>query len=346
MLYLSTKSNYDTYTAYRTIHADFALDGGLFLPFRLPKLTDEEIAALAERSYCGNLCYILNLFFGSDLNPTDLEYILGKRSARYSTMNHRVIIGELWHNTQWNFDSVIASLSQKLRKEQQDAPATEWVALAVRIAALFGMYGLLLQGNTLQAGENFDVAVPVGDFSAPMAAWYARKMGLPIATVIIGCNENSAVWDLFNLCDIATGETVLETLTPLCDYNAPVGLTRYIYSCLNADEAIRFEEKRLAGRHYAPSEEDYEQLKEGFFVAVSSISRVDHVIRNVCSTVQYILSPYDALAYGALLDYRSKSGQGIPCLLLSERNPVCDDRTVAYALGISVQELVKRMQTR
>ena len=109
---------------------------------------------------------------------------------------------------------------------------------------------------------------------------------------------------------------------------------------------MRFEEKRLAGRHYVPSEEDYERLKEGFFVAVSSISRIDHVIRNVSSTVQYILSPYDALAYGALLDYRSKSGQGSTCLLLSERSPVCDDRTVAYALGISVQELENRMQTR
>ena len=70
------------------------------------------------------------------------------------------------------------------------------------------------------------------------------------------------------------------------------------------------------------------------------------MIRNVYSTVQYILSPYDALAYGALLDYRSKSGQGSTCLLLSERSPICDDRTVAYALGISVQELENRMQTR
>lgn len=346
MLYLSTKSNHDTYTAYRAIHADVAPDGGLFLPFRLPKLDDNEITALAGRGYCANLAYILNLFFGSSLNQNDLEYILGKHNARYSTMNHHVIIGELWHNTKWNFDSVIASLSHALRKEDVDAPATEWVALAVRIAAVFGIYGMLLQDHTLQHGEKLDIAVPIGDFSAPMAAWYARKMGLPIGTVIIGCNENSALWDLFNLGDIATGETVLETLTPLCDHNAPAGLGRFIYSCLNADEAIRFEEKRLAGRHYVPCDEDYEKLKDGVFVAVSSISRIDHVIRNVYSTAQYILSPYDALSYGALLDYRSKSGQGSACLLVSERCPVCDDRTVAYALGISTQELAERLRAR
>ena len=346
MLYLSTKSNFDTYTAYRTIHADTAPDGGLFLPFRLPKLDADELGAFGRRSYCGNLCYVLNLFFGCDLKEDALQYILGKHSARYSTMNHHVIIGELWHNVQWNFDSVIASLSCALRREDREAPATQWVALAVRIAAVCGLYGMLLREGELLSGEKLDVAVPTGDFSAPMAVWYARKMGLPIGTIIIGCNENSALWDLYNLGDIATGETVLETLTPLCDHNAPAGLTRFIYSCLGGDEAARFEQIRLSGRHYVPNEEDYEKLKEGIFVAVSSISRLDNVIRNVYSTVQYILSPYDALAYGALLDYRSKSGQGSPCLLLSERCPVCDDKTVAYALGISTKELVERLGTR
>jgi threonine synthase len=346
MLYLSTESNHDTYTAYRTIHADRAPDGGLFLPFRLPRLDTTQIDALAQRSYCGNLCHILNLFFGSDLKDADLEYILGKYSARYSTMNHHVIIGELWHNSQWNFDSVITALSYALRKENQDAPATQWVALAARIAAIFGLYGLLLREKVLQSGQSLDIALPSGDYSAPMAAWYAREMGLPVGTIIIGCNENSALWDLFNLADIATGETILETLTPLCDHNAPAGLTRYIYCCLGGEEARRFEQLRLAGRHYVPSEEDYEILKKGMFVAVSSISRIDNVIRNVNNTVQYILSPYDALAYGALLDYRSKSGQGSPCMLLSERCPICDDRTVAYALGISTQELADRLQKR
>ena len=346
MLYLSTKSNHDTYTAYRTIHGNTAPDGGLFLPFRLPRLDRDDIASLGRRSYCGNLCYILNLFFGCGPDEAQLEYILGKNSARYSTMNHHVIIAELWHNTQWNFASVIASLSHALRKEDRDAPATEWVGIAVRIAAICGMYGVLLRDQVLESGESMDIAMPAGDFSAPMAAWYAKQMGLPINTVIIGCNENSALWDLFNLGDIATGETILETLTPLCDHNAPACLGRYIYSSLGAAEAEHFEEKRLAGRHYVPDEEDYEKLKDGIFVAVSSISRIDNVIRNVYNTVQYILSPYDALAYGALSDYRSKSGQGSSCLLLSERSPICDDRTVAYALGISTQDLAIRLQNR
>ena len=346
MLYLSTKSKYDTYTAYTAIHHDHAADGGLFLPFRLPALDQNAIHALSQRSYSANMAQMLNLFFSTGLTEVDVDYILGKGCTRYSTMNHRVVVGELWHNAQWNFDSAVQALSRAIRREDVNESATQWVGVAVRIASIFAVYGLLVSDGVIEDGEKLDIAVPTGDFSAPMAVWYARKMGLPVGTVVVGCNENSALWDLFNLGDMATGETVLETLTPLCDYNAPMGLARLVYSTLGAEEAIRYENLRLAGRHFVPEEETLEQLKDGIFTAVSSISRIDSVIRNVYSTVQYILSPYDALAYGALLDYRSKSGQGSTCLLLSERCPICDDKTVAYALGIHTDELAQRLNGR
>lgn len=346
MLYLSTNSKHDTYTAYKTIHQDTAPDDGLFLPFRLPVLDADAIHALSQRTYSANMAQMLNLFFGTGLTEVDVDYILGKGCTRYSTMNHHVVIGELWHNAQWNFDSAMQALSRALRREEADAAPANWVGIAVRIASIFAIYGLLESEGVVETDEKLDIAVPTGDFSAPMAAWYARKMGLPIGTIVIGCNENSALWDLFNLGDMATGETVLETLTPLCDYNAPKGLARLIYCTLGAEEATRYEELRQKGRHFVPEEETFEQMKDGIFTAVSSISRIDSVIRNVYSTVQYILSPYDALAYGALLDYRSKSGQGSTCLLLSERCPICDDKTVAYALGINTDELVERLRSR
>lgn len=346
MLYLSTKSDHDTYTAYKAIHNDRAPDGGLFLPFRLPVPEDGFLKDLPSRSYGANMAQILNLFFGTGLTEVDVDYLLGKGCTRCSGINHHVVIGELWHNAQWNFESAVQALSAALRREDKDAAPTEWVGIAVRIASIFALYGLLVSEDAIENGEKLDIAAPVGDFSAPMAAWYARKMGLPIGTIVIGCNENSALWDLFNLGDMATGETVLETLTPLCDHNAPEGLSRLVYVTLGPHAAAEYDKIRQKGRHFVPSEEVFDQLREGIFTAVSSISRIDSVIRNVNSTSQYILGPYDALAYGVLLDYRAKSGQGSTCLLLSERCPVCDDKTTAYALGITTEELVARLQSR
>lgn len=346
MLYLSTKSQYDTYTAYRAIHSNAAPDGGLYVPFRLPVLESGAIQQLAAKSACANMAEILNLFFGTGLTELELEYILGRNHMRLSTMAHRVVIGELWHNVHWNFGHTVQAVSDCLRRENKGEIPTNWVETAVRIAAIFALYGQIVAEGVIEQGEVLDIAVPVGDFSAPMAAWYARKMGLPVGIVICGCNENSALWDLMNLADMSTGDTVAETLTPLCDHQVPTGLARLVYETLGVDEALRFNAVCEKGRHFAPAEEQYDQIKNGFFTAVSSISRVDSVIRNVYSTTNYVLSPYDALAYGALLDYRSKSGQGSTCLLVSERCPICDDKTTAYALGISADELASRLQSR
>ncbi len=344
MLYLSSNSPYDTYTAYRVIHTDRADDNGLFLPFRLPIVDDDFVGSLSQNSVCGNMARILNLFFSTGITETDLDFALGRSSTRLSTMNHRVVIGELWHNAQWNYEASVQAVSDILRRENKGDVPTDWVKTAVAIASVFALYGQTVSEGIISCGESLDVAVPVGDFTAPMAAWYARKMGLPVGMIICGCNENSALWDLMNLADMATGDTVAETLTPLCDHNVPAGLIRLIYHLLGAEEAARYDAICQMGRHYAPPEEQFNALKEGFFTAVSSISRIDSLIRNVSSTTGYILGPYDALAYGALLDYRSKSGQGTTCLLLCQRSPICDDKTTAYALGISTDELAERLQ--
>ena len=346
MLYLSSKNYSDTYTAHKTIHTAYANDGGLYLPFRLPKLEKAFIRALPDNTASKNMADILNIFFSTGITELDMDFAIGKHSMRLSAIHPRVIMGELWYNAQWNFDATIQSVSDSLRRENKGETPAEWVRTAVRIASIFALYGQAVSEGVIVQGDTIDVAVPIGDFSAPMAAWYARRMGLPIGIIICGCNENSAIWDLFNLADMSTGDTVSETLTPLCDHQVPPSLVRLIYHVLGAEEAVRYDAICLAGRHYAPPEEMYDALKEGLFTAVSSISRIDNVIRNVNSTAGYILSPYDALAYGALLDYRNKSGQGTHCLLLSERNPICDDKTTAYALGITTDELVSRLQNR
>ena len=49
MLYLTTRNNADTYTAYKAITSDCGLDGGRYVPFRIPRYTSEDIAAFARK---------------------------------------------------------------------------------------------------------------------------------------------------------------------------------------------------------------------------------------------------------------------------------------------------------
>lgn len=344
MLYLSTRNKNDIQTAYKAIHNDRCTDDGLYVPFHLPVYTEAEITQLAENSFSTNVAQIINLFFGAGLSGWDVDFLLGRNCARLNTMKHHVLVGELWRNPEGDFSYFVQALSRRIRKENPAAAPTQWVTVAVRIAAIFGIYGMLLAENAVTAGETIDVAVPTNDFAMPMAAWYARKMGLPIGNIICGCNENGALWDLVNLGELPTGNTVVKTATPLSDMAVPTGIEQWIYECLSPEEVCRYAQALSRGRTYFPPEEEKMIWGEGTFAAVISVSRVHSLIHNVFRNSDLIIGPYDTLAYGSLLDYRAKTGQGGTAILLSERSPACDSEVVATALKMNVTELQKRLQ--
>lgn len=343
MLYATTRSKSNIETAYKSIHLDCAADGGLFTPFRRTKFSTEEILALKDRSFGQNMAEILNHFFGCGLTGWDVEFAIGKAPVKFQTITHRIFVAESWHNSQWRFDHVVQMLSDRLCGDAAGAEPANWTAVAVRIATLFATYGQLLATDQIQPHAELDVAVTTGDFASPMAAWYAREMGLPIGNIVCGCNANGAVWDLLNHGEMATGGICAKTITPEADVVVPRNLERLVFETLGMEENLRYLDCCRRGGVYAVADEPLELLRKGLFAAVISDDRVKSVIHSVYRTSNYVFSPYSALAYGSLLDYRAKTGESRPALLLSERSPICDRDQVAKAMQVPVAELIKRI---
>ena len=220
---------------------------------------------------------------------------------------------------------------------------TNWVVIAVRIAVLFATFGHLLATEQVEPHALLDVAVTTGDFSGPMAAWYAREMGLPIGNIVCGCNANGGIWDLLHRGEMATGGISTKTITPEADVVVPRNLERLVFEKLGLDETQRYLDCCHRGGVYALTEEQFEPLRKGLFAAVISDSRVGSIIHSVYRTSNYVFGPYGALAYGSLLDYRAKTGESRTALLLSDRSPICDSEQVANAMQVPVAELIKRI---
>lgn len=343
MLYATTRNKSNVETAYKTIHTDCASDGGLFTPFRMGNFSTSQILAMQENSFGENMALVLNHFFSCGLTGWDIEFALGKAPVKMNTITHRIYIAELWHNNQWKFDHAVQLLSERLRGDGEAEVPTNWVCIAVRIATLFAVYAQLLATQQVDVHSTVDVAVTTGDFASPMAAWYARKMGLPIGNIVCGCNANGGVWDLLHHGQMATGGISTKTVTPEADVVVPRNLERLVYETLGMEENLRYLACCQTGSVYAPGEEVFEDLRTGMFAAVISDSRINTIIHSVYRTSNYVFSPYGALAYGSLLDYRAKTGESRPALLLSERSPICDSEQVAHAMQVPVPELLKRI---
>lgn len=305
----------------------------MYLPFRTPKFSAEEINALAEKSFGQNVADILNLLFKLKLTGWDVDFSIGRYPVRLENLRHRIIMAESWHNPQWNYDRLVNNLVSHLCKEA--AIPGDWAEIAVRIAVLFGIFGELKRCGI----ERADISVVSGDFSAPISAWYARQWGLPIGNIICCCNENNNLWDLICHGQLRTDTLSISTATPEADVALPDDLERLIYECGGIPEVERYLAACRQGRMYCPSDAVLSKLRKGLFVSVVSSDRMENTIPGVYRTNNYLLSPCSALAYAGLLDYRAKTGETRHAIVLAEKSPICDAQTVAKYLGITVDEL-------
>lgn len=344
MLYVTTRDKTDVYTAYRTLGQNRGEDGGFFVPFQMPKLDREQIEKVKENTFGQNVADILNLFFNARLDGWDVDFCIGRYPTKLVSMSHRIVFAEVWHNPDLDFARLVRNLTSRIRgTEDTIGEPTNWAGIAVRIAVLFGVFGELLRVNMVEIDQPVDVAVPSGDFTVPMAAWYAREMGLPIANIICGCNDNGGIWDLLHHGQIHTDAIASKTLTPAGDHTVPPDLERLIFGTMGIDETARFLKACSSGRIYTPPESRFEDLRKGMYAGVVSGSRMESIIRSFYNTSTYMMDPYSALAYCSLQDYRTRYAETRTAVVLSEKSPIHAAPIVAKALGISTEELSDRL---
>lgn len=329
MLYVTTRNKFDTYTVHRANQSDRGPDGGLYLPFRMPRLDGEDLLALGKMTYCQRIARILNLLFSAQLTDWDVELCGGKNPAQLFPMSHRILVAETWHNHDMDFAGLANSLAARIcGYEDKDHKPTSWVEIAIRMAMLFAVYGELIAREIIRPDNCLDIAVASGDFAAPMAVWYAREMGLPVGNIICADADDS-VWNLLHQGQLRT------------DGKQPENLERLIFATQGVEENLRYCEICESGRLYTVLPGAVERLRKGMYAAVTSQERLRALIPSVYRTAGYIMESQTAMAYGGLQDYRANTGENRLALLISDRSALCDSKNVAQSMEMSEQELRK-----
>lgn len=333
MLYVSTRNRTDSYTAHRALHEQHAADGGLFVPFQLPFIDEAEISRMHSRSFCENIADILNRFFSVQLTGWDIEFCIGRYPAKTVVLPRKITVAELWHNLSASYNQMEQAIYARLSVESADKDVPEWVRIAIHIAFLFAAY---CATDAASISETVDLALESDGFTAPMAAWYARQMGLPIETVICACADFSEIWDILHKGN-------LNSLTTQAD---SAGLERLIYVILGQEEAVRFYRAQKEHASYILDDQQRLLLSQGMFAAVVSNDRVHSVINSFYRSNQYIFDSNAAVSYAALQDYRSKTGESRNTILFSLDCPANQPLFLTRCLGISKDEIDRIVHRR
>ena len=225
MLYVTTRDNSNPHTAYRAIHDLRNSDGGFYVPFRHPQFDKTEIDELCQLPFGKCVSQILNRLLNTRLTQWDIDFHCGRNPVLLKNLAHKTFVAEAWHSRTESFEGTIRGITEQVSEDS--GAVSDWLDIAVRAAVWFGIFGDLKGMGIDQA----DVSVVSGDFRAPMSAWYARKMGFPIGTIICCCNENSAIWDLFRHGVLQTDAVVENTPLRAADFAIPAETV-----CMTADE--------------------------------------------------------------------------------------------------------------
>lgn len=343
MLYITTRNDKEFHTSYRALSSNRDEHGGLYLPYQITCFTPREIDTFQDKTFSQCVADILNIFFSARLDAWDVACCMGTHPLNLIPMSHKITIAEVWNNPEWSLSRFVRNLNGRILGNADNGCPSNWMEIAARIAVLFGIFGKLLRIGVVSEGNTIDISVISGDFVTPMAAWYARLMGLPIGSIIFSCNENSAAWDLLHRGEAHASTIQSQPAMPASDVGMPINMELLIRVVQGQKELTDYLAAYDACGVYMLSEEARTELSRGMFGAVIGKNRVKSIIRNVYATSAYILNPYSALAYGALQDYRATKAETGQTLILTEHGPLCMPAFVSDAIGITQEELNNRI---
>ncbi len=122
------------------------------------------------------------------------------------------------------------------------------VALVVSIACNISAYCDLVDSREIALGEKINFAT--SNFSSVVATYYAVKMGLPIAKIILGTNVNNALVDFVMNGEYSENRQAYRTISPLLDSVDKCALKRLTFEMVDRDNKTLnslFEDLHSAG---------------------------------------------------------------------------------------------------
>lgn len=132
-------------------------------------------------------------------------------------------------------------LAQQLDKAGycfSSANSINWGRLLPQIVYYFHAYLYLARNNEIVFGDNVDFAVPTGNFGNILAAWYAKKMGLPIGKLICASNENKVLADFLATGTYDRRREFKQTISPSMDILISSNLERFLFAMNGENSAL------------------------------------------------------------------------------------------------------------
>lgn len=203
------------------------------------------------------------------------------------------------------------------------ANSINWGRLAPQIVYYVSAYCDLLDRGEGYLDNGFNVVVPTGNFGNILAAYYAKKMGVPIKKLICASNANNVLTDFIRTGVYDRNREFFTTASPSMDILISSNLERMLFElCENDDSQVAALQAELSEKgRFTVSEQVKSALGELFWGGCCDDKATLETIGKLFSEYGYLCDTHTAVAVNVYEQYLKATGDDIPTVIASTASP-------------------------
>ena len=209
--------------------------------------------------------------------------------------------------------------------------------LVPQVVYYFHSYFELVRNNQINLGDSINFTVPTGNFGNILAAYYAKKMGLPINKLICASNENKVLTEFFDTGIYDRRRELKLTSSPSMDILISSNLERLLYHLDESHEDLTpiYMEDLSKNGFYKVIKENLSE----FYAAFATEDEVSETIKRVYEKYDYLLDTHTAVAYNVCKKYQKETNDKTKTVIVSTASPYKFASTVASSIGIDLKNM-------
>ena len=207
------------------------------------------------------------------------------------------------------------------------ANSINWGRLVPQIVYYVSAYCDMVASGKITLGEEIDVTVPTGNFGNILAAYLAKRMGLPICRLVCASNVNHVLTDFLASGVYDRNRPFHATISPSMDILISSNLERLLYLAFGAERCSALMKELNETGRYALTEDELKVISADFVGYFCDEEATRVAIRHAWRDHRYLCDTHTAVGYGAALSYIKDERGDRPVLLASTASPykfACD----------------------
>ena len=212
--------------------------------------------------------------------------------------------------------------------------------LAPQVVYYFDAYSQLVRQGRIQLGDPVEFCVPTGNFGDVLAGYFAKRMGLPVARLIVASNANNVLTDFLTTGAYDRNRPFHKTTSPSMDILISSNLERLLYYVSGADtDYVKSLMTQLSQTgSYTVSPQMLQAIQDTFGCGWATDAQARAAIGEVYAQTGYVMDPHTAVAWHVSTSIPKTPGAARVVLSTASPYKFCGEVCAAVGLDVSGDE--------